>query len=273
MQPSPLVTDGKVTHKRDVSHLLFDDHARILRRDRATRLHGDLFLHARAFDDILDRLADIRSEFATALIDGRSESSWRDSLALIVPQVVLADPASVAPQSFDLCLSIGELDADNDVQAAASALRRLLRPGGLLIGAIVGGNSLPLLRGAMLAADRAEGRGTAPRLHPSIDGPSLAKLLTSVGFIEPVIDVDRVDVAYPDLDRLVGDLRAMGCTNVLSGRSRRPITRRGLGAARIEFDRGKGPSIERFELLHFAAWSPKFNCGNPILNPVSGIVS
>ena len=238
-----------------MSRLLFDDHARFLRRDRAARLNGDLFLHARAFNDCLDRLADIRVEFTSALIDGRSKASWRDSLASIVPQVVAANPASVAPQSFDLCLSIGELEANNDVQSAAFVLRQSLRPGGLLIGAIVGGNSLPLLRAAMLAADRVDG-GAAPRLHPSIDGSSLAKLLTSVGFIEPVIDVDRVEVAYPSLDRLVGDLRAMGCTNLLAERSRRPITRRGLSAARIAFH-GKGsPGIERFELLHFAAWAP-----------------
>ncbi len=174
----------------------------------------------------------------------------------MVPHVVSADPTSVAPKSFDLCLSIGELDRINDVQAAAIALRQLLRPGGLLIGAIVGGSSLPHLRAAMLAADRAEG-GAAPHLHPSIDGPSLAALLMSVGFIEPVIDVDRFDVAYPDLDRLIGDLRAMGCTNILSDRSRRPITRCGLSAARIAFNNRGGPTVERFELLHFAAWSPK----------------
>lgn len=239
-----------------MTRLLFDDHARLLRRGRASRLDGDLFLHARAFHDCLDRLADIRTGFTSALVDGRSQAEWRDSLASIIPRVVAANPASVAPHSFDLCLSIGELDANNDVQAAAFALRQSLRPGGLLIGAIVGGNSLPLLRAAMLAADRAGG-GAAPRLHPSIDGPSLAKLLTSVGFIEPVIDVDRVEVAYPDIDRLVGDLRMMGCTNVLADRSRRPITRRGLNAARIAFHGNGGSSIERFELLHFAAWSPK----------------
>jgi len=239
-----------------VSRLLFDDHARRLRRDRASRQSGDRFLHARAFDDCLDRLADIRTSFANALIAGSPDLGWRETLLAIAPQVSVADPRSVAPQSFDLCLSIGELEATNDVQALAFALRHLLSPGGLLIGAIVGGNSLPRLRAAMLAADRADG-GAAPRLHPSIDGPSLAALLTSVGFIEPVIDVDRVDVAYTNLDRLVADLRGMGCTNVLTERSRRPITRRGLGAARAEFRDGKVPTIERFELLHFAAWSPK----------------
>lgn len=239
-----------------MNRLLFDDHARLLRRDRALRLNGDLFLHARAFDDCLDRLADIRIGFANALIAGGPDLDWRESLAAIVPQVSVGDPRSVAPQSFDLCLSVGELEINNDIQAAAYALRHLLRPGGLLIGAIVGGNSLPRLRAAMLAADRAYG-GAAPRLHPSIDGPSLAALLTSVGFIEPVIDVDRVDVVYPNLDRLVADLRAMGCTNVLTERSRRPITRRGRDAARTAFRDGGAPTIERFELLHFAAWSPK----------------
>ncbi len=161
----------------------------------------------------------------------------------------------MTPGSVDLCLSIGELDSVNDVQAAAFALRQMLRPGGLLLGAIVGGSSLPRLRDAMLAADRVDG-GAAPRLHPSIDGPSLAALLISVGFSEPVIDVDRVAVRYPTLDRLVGDLRAMGCTNILDQRSRRPIGRRGLAAARAVFLGGADQVEERFELLHFAAWAP-----------------
>lgn len=235
---------------------MFDDHARKLRRSRAARLGGELFLHARAFDDCLDRLADIRTNFATALIARCPDPSWQQALAAIVPSVSVADPGLVDPQSFDLCLSIGELETSNDVQAAAFALRHLLRPGGLLIGAVVGGNSLPRLRAAMLAADRADG-AAAPRLHPSIEGASLAALLTSVGFAEPVIEVDRVDVAYPNLDRLVADLRAMGCTNLLTERSRRPITRRGLAAARAAFGNDGDRTVERFELLHFAAWAPE----------------
>lgn len=239
-----------------MSRPLFDDHARALRRDRASRQSGDLFLHGRAFDDCLDRLADVRTGFAIALIAGHSNPDWREALATIVPQVSIGDPHGLAPQSFDLCLSIGGLETSNDVQAEAFVLRHLLRPGGLLIGAIVGGNSLPRLRAAMLAADRLDG-GASPRLHPSIDGPSLAALLTSVGFVEPVIDVDRIDVAYPSLERLIADLRAMGCTNVLTERAKRPITRNAFQLARHAFNDGKSPTIERFELLHFAAWAPK----------------
>jgi hypothetical protein len=181
---------------------------------------------------------------------------WRESLSSIVPKVVTDDPASIAPGSVDLCLSIGALETANDIQGTMFALRQLLRPNGLLLGAILGGNSLPRLRAAMLAADRVDG-GAAPHLHPSIDGPSLAALLTSVGLVRPVVDVDRVEAAYPDLDRLVGDLRGMGCTNILTERSRRPVSRRGLSAARNAFRDGNGPATESFELLHFAAWAPQ----------------
>ena len=225
-----------------------------MRSQHSARFSGVSFLHTRAFEDCLDRLADVRTNFTSALIANCPDPNWQASLSAIVAEV--ATGTSVTPQSFDLCLSIGDLETTNDVQAVAFALRHMLRPGGLLLGAIVGGNSLPRLRAAMLELDRADG-GATPRLHPLIDGQSLAALLTSVGFIEPVIDVDRVEVTYPSFDRLVGDLRDMGCTNVLTERSRRPITRRGLDIARGAFLSGGNSAVERFELLHFAAWAPK----------------
>lgn len=160
------------------------------------------------------------------------------------------------PGSFDLCLSIGELETSPDLTIAAFALRHLLTRGGLLLGAIVGGNSLPRLRVAMLAADRA-GAGASPRIHPSIDGPSLSALLSAVGFVEPVVDVDRVEVSYASFDRLVADLRAMGCTNMLVERSRRPLTRHQFTLARAAFLDGQDRASENFELLHFAAWAPQ----------------
>lgn len=235
---------------------LFDDRARALRRQRAIPAQSDLFLHERAFDDCLDRLADVARRFGQGIVIGPERPAWHQRLAKIVPEVSFSENREIAASDADLCLSIGELESTNDVQAAAFALRNLLRPGGLLLGAIVGGLSLPRLRSAMFAADRIDG-GASPRLHPSIDGPSLAALLVSVGFREPVIDVDRLTVRYRSLDRLVGDLRAMGCTNILQQRSRRPISRAGRDAARTAFLDGADHADERFELLNFAAWAPE----------------
>jgi NADH dehydrogenase [ubiquinone] 1 alpha subcomplex assembly factor 5 len=249
-----------VAHKGQVNGPLFDDRLRRLRLERAAHIGGDRFLIDRAFTECLDRLGDVRTSFASALIVGQASDAHQAALARIAPQIQVVrqmdDWTVIAPASFDLCVAIGDLETANDLTAAAFALRNALRPGGLLIGAIAGGGSLPQLRRAMLAADRSVG-SAAPRFHPGIDGPSLAALLTSAGLLMPVVDVHRVDVAYASLDRLVMDLRAMGYTNVLKTRSTKALTRRQLQVAREGFLDGKRQTIERFELLHFAAWAPR----------------
>lgn len=239
---------------------LFDQSVYRLRQTRAARMGGDSFLRTRAFDDCLDRLAGIDRTFASALVLGMIGEPATDALRSHFPEAnaTIAEEAEVpqlAPGSFDLLVSIGELETSDDLASAAFVRRHLLAPGGLLLGAIVGGNSLPRLRSALLAADRVGG-GAAPRLHPSIDGPSLSALLVSVGLLDPVIDVDRLDVSYPGLDRLVDDLRLMGCTNVLLERSRRPLNRQQVAIAKAAFLGGEDRVSERFDLLHFAAWAP-----------------
>jgi len=74
----------------------------------------------------------------------------------------------------------------------------------------------------------------------------------------PVVDVDRVNVSYTSLWDLVRDLRAMGATNLLTARSRKPLTREAVTAAVNQFalEAESGRVTERFELIHFAAWTP-----------------
>ena len=114
-----------------------------------------------------------------------------------------------------------------------------------------------MLRAAMRAADRASA-AASPHVHPRIEASALAPLLGSAGFAMPVVDVDRVSVAYPDFDKLIDDLRGMAATNMLSARSRRSLGRTARDAAREEFaQRGDGNATrETFEILHFAAWVP-----------------
>ena len=126
----------------------------------------------------------------------------------------------------------------------------------LLIGAVAGGNSLPQLRSAMHAADQVMG-ASSPHAHPRIEAAAVAPLLTASGFVKPVVDVDRVQVSYASLDRLVSDLRGMAATNILNARSRRPLSRMAREAATAVFeDAGEGGrTTETFEIIHFAAWT------------------
>lgn len=255
-------------------HQLFDMRARAQRRDRASRTGPVLFVHQRAFADILDRLADIRRPFASVLMVGVPNPRWADEIRNRFGGVTVLDPGAefataaggeqavedvldLQPAGFDLCIAIGTLDTVNDLPGALLRLRLLLKPDSLLIGAMAGGETLPRLRQAMRAADSVAGPAS-PHVHPRVEPAGLAQLLSAAGFVIPVVDVDRVRASYANLLGLVADLRGMAATNVLAARSRTPLGRRALAAAEAEFLRGAadGRVTETFELLHFAAWTP-----------------
>lgn len=236
---------------------LFDDRALALRRNRALAAGPELFLHERAFEDILDRLSGIHRKFLSGFLIGALDPSWPERLAQFVDHVqVEEDSLDLQPASFDLCVAVGVLDTVNDLPGALLKLRYTMRPDSLLIGAIPGGDTLPRLRAAMRAADALAGEAV-PRVHPRIEAASFGQLLAAASFRMPVVDVDRVRVSYRSLRDLVRDLRRMGATNVLSERSRRALTRASLAAAEREFMQSQqnGRTMETFELLHFAAWT------------------
>jgi hypothetical protein len=83
-------------------------------------------------------------------------------------------------------------------------------------------------------------------------------LLQRAGFALPVTDVDAFTVRYAHPLGLMRDLRAMGATNVLAERSRKPLSQEAVAAARAAFaaQGNDGRTTEVFEILHFAAWTP-----------------
>jgi SAM-dependent methyltransferase len=247
---------------------------RALRRDRAARQGPELFLLERAFDDCLDRIALMRRRFGGALLIGCPDPGWPERLRDFADRVEVTDPGLVAAgaaggaqivedawepaqSSYDLVLAVGTLDTVNDLPRALVAIRRSMKGGGLLIGAMSGGDTLPRLRAAMRDADAASGEAT-PHVHPRIEASALAPLLASAGFANPVVDIDRVAVSYPSFSSLVRDLRRMAATNILTQRSRQPVSRAGYLAAAQSFSAaGDGErTSESFEILHFAGWSP-----------------
>ena len=247
---------------------LFDHRLRAMRRDRASRSGIQTFLYDRAFDECVERLADIRAEFREVLLAGCPNRDWPGRLT--PRQVSVVDPGPLMAATaggqcadleslpfgagrFDLIISVGLLDTANNLKLAAAAANLVLKPGGLLIGAIVGGDSLPRLRRAMLAADSIGG-AASPRVHPRVEAPALARLLSESGFVMPVVDVDRVEVKYRSLEDLVSDLRAMGATSVLNARSRRAVSREGIRRAKMAFLGDQVRVAERLDILHFAAW-------------------
>ena len=252
---------------------LFDRRLRALRRDRAARQGGDMFLLERAYGDCLDRLGGIARRFETALLIGCPSPDWPQRLGAYANRVEVVDPGACfaaaaggspidedrhdfAGAKFDLCVAVGTLDTVNELGPALHNIRRALRPDAPLIGAFVGGNSLPALRAALIEADRASGRAVA-RTHPRIEAPTFAGLLASAGFTMPVVDIDRVRLRYRTLADLVRDLRAIAATAVLADRPP-PLSKSvAQNAARAFADAGDGDRTEEvIDLVHFIGWSP-----------------
>ena len=248
---------------------------RAIRRDRACRQGPALFLLDRTFDDALERLALVNRRFESAVLIGCPNPEWPQRMSSRSGRVRATDPGPLfaemanaqslvededrlGEEEYDLCVAVGTLDTVNNLPLALANISTALRPDSLLIGAISGGDTLPVLRSAMRAADAAAG-GASPHVHPRIDGPSLCDLLGKVGLVKAVVDVDRVQVAYPSLRAEVADLRAMAATNILTDRSKIPLGRAALQAAADHFAGRQelGRTVETFEILHFAAWTPE----------------
>ena len=245
---------------------------RELRRDRAARAGPELFLLERAFADCLERIALVQRRFGRALLIGCPDRDWPRRLAAVVTAVEAVDPGNLFASAaggaqivedqwqppaaaYDLILAIGTLDTVNGLPLALRSINHALQPDCLLIGAISGGDTLPQLRSAIRSVDRGS---ASPHVHPRIEASALAPLLSAAGFVMPVVDVDRVLTSYRGLPALVTDLRAMASTNILAQRARTPISRRSYAAACESFSAAgdEGRTVETFEILHFAAWTP-----------------
>lgn len=222
----------------------------ILRRER----HGDAarFIIDDICDDIVERLAFVRHEARSSMLFGPGSTELSAYLAqgsAKVCEAAMADPTQpIAGGPFDLVAVIGQLDAVNDLPGALIHMRNALRPGGLAIASFIGGQSLPRLRAAMLAAD---GDRPAARIHPMVDARAAPQLLQRAGWKDPVVDTHTLTVRYSSLDRLVSDLRDQGLTSALADRAP-PLGKAALARARAAFlDQADadGKVSETFEIV------------------------
>lgn len=221
-------------------------------RQRAKFPNACRFIAEDAAEDTIERLAFLRHPSEQALVLG----DWTGTVAaaLRLGGAVVEEPENLdleAPYpatGHDLIVVIGLLDAVNDLPGALIHLRNALRPGGLIMAHFVGGQSLPALRAAMMAA---EPDRPAARIHPMVDHRAAPALLQRAGWKDPVVDTHALTARYASLDRLVADLRDQGLGNALAkpaaplGKAARARARAAF-AARADSD---GKTSETFEIV------------------------
>lgn len=254
------------------------------KRRAAASFRNAAFLHARAAEDLAERLEAIPREFPLALSLGGARLfaeavRQRPALAARIGRIVEADigagPLEVdlermpfAEQSFDLIASPLVLHWANDLPGALIQLRRALKPDGLMLASLFGGDTLTELRQSLLEAEAEITGGAALRVSPFADLQDIAGLLQRAGFALPAADRDVVTVRYGEPMRLLADLRAMGETAAFAERGGRGLSRRIL-ARTFDIYRQRFSDADRrvratFEILTATGWAPHESQQKPL---------
>ena len=271
---------------------LFDQTAQRRYRDRAAAGFGGFdFLKREAALRIADRLELMRRDFPLCLDFGCHDGTLTREIRATdkVGTVIQADPAAgfaahaadcgpavvteydrlpFAAASFDAVFSCLTLHWVDDLPGVMAQMRRMLKPDGLCLVNLLGGATLTELRAALLEAEQELSGGAGPRTVPMADIRDVGALLGRAGLALPVADADRLTITYPDIFRLMADLRGMGEQNALLGRQKEPTSRRlFLRAAEIYHDRFAGPDGRipaSFEIITLTGWAPHESQQQPL---------
>ncbi len=267
---------------------LFDRKLLSARRQRAIRMGAETFLLERVTQELSERLAVVKRRFSLALdlgtpggalVSALRQSGQIDKIIACEPLAhlrdadvtgVVGDEEALAfgEEKFDLVVSALSLQWVNDLPGALLQIRRTLKPDGLALAALIGGETLKELRESLTAAELEVEEGVSPRVSPFVEVRSLGSLLQRAGFALPVVDVDRHVVRYGNLQALFRDLRRMGATNALTERSRKPLSRKTIErTAEIYAERFADPDGRiraTFDVVWLSGWAPHESQQKPL---------
>ncbi len=257
---------------------------------------GADFLLRRAAEELADRLALVKRRFTLAAdlatpgphaAEILAASGQVDRVVRLAPTLPSLGAGGFAGAvgdierlplgegRFDLAVSLLALQTANDLPGALIQMRRALAPDGLLVVALLGGDTLTELRQSLTLAESEVLGGASPRVAPFVDVRALGSLAQRAGLALPVVDLDRATVRYSDMFALMGDLRAVGAANALADRSRRPLRREVLARAAAayaeRFADPDGRLRATFDVVWLNAWAPHESQPKP-LKPGSATV-
>jgi SAM-dependent methyltransferase len=266
---------------------IFDRQLLLARQARARALGPATFLVDHAASELGERLSAILRRFDVAVDLGTPTDAVQRALAASGKVGAVIAAASLAERghaflrvaadeealpfadgSLDLVVSVLALQFVNDLPGTMIQIRRALKPDGLLLAALIGGDSLTELREAFAAAEIEIEGGMSPRVAPFADVRELGALLQRAGFALPVIDSERLVVRYDSVLALMHDLRHMGATNILHERRRTPLRRTTVKrTAEIYAERfadADGRLRASFEIIWLSGWAPHESQQKPL---------
>ena len=234
---------------------------RVALRKHRTRFNANrgAFLHSEAIIEVQDRLNMIKKSFNDVAIITPQRALWQHQFP---DAVVLEDEdfLDFKERRFDLILHVMGLHWSNDPLGQMIQSLRCLRPDGLFLGCLLGGETLNELRSAFAAAESNVTGGLSPRILPMADLRDLGALLQRAGFALPVVDSVKLKTNYETPFLLMTDLRAMGETNAQNARqksfTRREIFNEMMRIYSTHYSSDQNRIDATFEFMWLTGWAP-----------------
>ncbi|XP_023936968.1 arginine-hydroxylase NDUFAF5, mitochondrial [Bicyclus anynana] len=272
---------------------IFDRKAKILQKERAAQsedYHLSEYIKEEVGWRTADRVFDIKRLFTNAveLGAGRGYVS-RHFLPDSVESVTLCDSSQThldkaivgdgvkfkkvvvdeenfefPANSVDLLVSSLALHWVNDLPGCFDRVMKCLKPDGVFVACVFGGDTLMELRQALQLAETERLGGVHPHISPFTRIRDIGGLLNAAGFTLQTVDVDTMTIWYPSLWHVVGDVRALGEANAAFNRPLR-LDRASLFAAAAVYDEMYGKEIPdrktrgvpaTFQIINFLGWKP-----------------
>ena len=270
---------------------VFDCETLVRNKQRAAKnIENHNFLFNWALDNTHDRLEIIKRDFPqTALIGARHSKTVAErikigknirNLTILDTSPSLLDQQTetkititeeflpLPPQSLDMIISNLELHSINDVPGMLIQIKQALKPDGLFIATLFGGDTLTELRQCIAQAEVSIYGGISPHIFPFADKQQMGSVMQRAGFALPVIDSDIITVTYNDIFKLMTDIRGMGEGNAVKARDKKPLSRAVLmEAARLYQERFSDPDGRiraTFEIIFLLGWAPHDSQQKPL---------
>ncbi|KAI0722474.1 S-adenosyl-L-methionine-dependent methyltransferase [Earliella scabrosa] len=281
---------------------VFDRNVKRMQKDRAAARDGGErsrtvdYVRNEIADRLIERMQDIKRKFNTVLdlgsgpghlsklldpemtnrvimVDSSEKLLHRDPDSEFEVEVerIHADEENllqVVPRdSQDAIVSCLSLHWVNDLPGVLVQIKEALKPDGVFLGALFGGDTLFELRTSLQLAEVEREGGISPHVSPMTDSRDMSNLLGRAGFTLLTVDVDEVKVAYPSMWELLEDLQDMGENNAVVGR-RHIIHRDTLTAASAIYkelhghEDGSVPAT--FQVIYVIGWKPAPNQPQPL---------
>ncbi len=225
------------------------------------------FLFRWAAGELQSRLGDIKRDFPVSVQIGARGPRLHEGVVTL-DMAGAFSPGVVGDEEFfpfkdgslDLVISALNLHAVNDLPGALVQIRRSLKPDGLFMAALFGGETLYELRESLMHAEIEAKGGASPRVFPFADKQQLGALLQRAGFALPVVDSDIVRVTYDHMFKLLGDLRGMGESNMIAARSKifpgKTFFSRAAQHYQDNYAEDDGRLVASFEVIFLLGWAP-----------------